>query len=483
MKRPHRSIETFDISLMAVITKAMGAFLVLMLLLMPYYSSSPLGKDEAQDLAKKVQDADAKIKGVLDRLGDKELGKSLTEAREELGSGQQLINQLRRYVDQLSAQVTRLEERLKSVTDELEKLRGENARLSERVATLEPENARLQEENAKLKAELEELRKQLEEANKQIAQMQMSAPEQVAELKKRIQALEAEIARLKEENAGLKANVATLEQQNTALKSRVAELEQELAQLRARVAALEKQDAALRAQLAALQAENAQLKAQIAALQRENLQLKAAAMEAQAKLVEMQGLSVTIGADGRTNDCAGERFIVGTSTDGAKVGDDKYVVSSNSSVGNSINWSLGRTYGSSLLVSRAAARRFYFYLLFRRGDDGPLLRPTRPCTAMVVLKLEGSQRYNMQAFNVPFDTASPITYFADGVIEPDGRIHFGPPSDAGKAYLDDQLAHAKIEEPGAAAPTPSPADQAPADQAPAAEAVPDQAPADQAPGK
>lgn len=61
MRRPNRSIETFDISLMAVVTKAMGAFLVMMLLLLPYYSSSPLGKDEAQDLAKKVQDADAKI--------------------------------------------------------------------------------------------------------------------------------------------------------------------------------------------------------------------------------------------------------------------------------------------------------------------------------------------------------------------------------------------------------------------------------------
>src|SRR5262245_2849983 len=123
MRRPHRSIETFDISLMAVVTKAMGAFLVLMLLLMPYYSSSPLGKDEAEDLARKVQDADAKIKGVLNRLGDKELGKDLVSAREELGSGQQLIGQLKRYVDQLSAQVTRLEQKIVTLTAELDQLK------------------------------------------------------------------------------------------------------------------------------------------------------------------------------------------------------------------------------------------------------------------------------------------------------------------------------------------------------------------------
>ena len=35
MHRPARQIEVFDISLMAVVTKAMGAFLVIMILLMP----------------------------------------------------------------------------------------------------------------------------------------------------------------------------------------------------------------------------------------------------------------------------------------------------------------------------------------------------------------------------------------------------------------------------------------------------------------
>ena len=68
MKRPHRSIETFDISLMAVVTKAMGAFLVLMLLLIPYYKSGPIAQKPIDDLAKKVEEVDKNIKDVVDKL-------------------------------------------------------------------------------------------------------------------------------------------------------------------------------------------------------------------------------------------------------------------------------------------------------------------------------------------------------------------------------------------------------------------------------
>ena len=78
MRRSNRNIETFDISLMAVVTKAMGAFLVLMLLLMPYYSSGPIGQQAAADLAKKVEQADLKIREVIDKL-NKEINAGLAD--------------------------------------------------------------------------------------------------------------------------------------------------------------------------------------------------------------------------------------------------------------------------------------------------------------------------------------------------------------------------------------------------------------------
>ena len=107
MKRPHRSIETFDISLMAVVTKAMGAFLVLMLLLIPYYKSGPIAQKPIDDLAKKVEEVDKNIKNVVDKLATasaEDLRKLLDEARKDLDDARKLIAELKRAVDQLNAQ-------------------------------------------------------------------------------------------------------------------------------------------------------------------------------------------------------------------------------------------------------------------------------------------------------------------------------------------------------------------------------------------
>lgn len=54
-RRPNRQIEVFDISLIAVVTKAMGAFLLVMLL-MPYYSSYPAYQFLAANLGWQLQD-------------------------------------------------------------------------------------------------------------------------------------------------------------------------------------------------------------------------------------------------------------------------------------------------------------------------------------------------------------------------------------------------------------------------------------------
>ena len=62
MRRPHRQIEVFDISLMAVVTKAMGAFLVLMLILIPYYPTGPNVEQTVEDAQSKVEDAKANVK-------------------------------------------------------------------------------------------------------------------------------------------------------------------------------------------------------------------------------------------------------------------------------------------------------------------------------------------------------------------------------------------------------------------------------------
>jgi hypothetical protein len=74
LHRPRRSIETFDIALMAVVTKAMGAFLVLMLIMLPSYNKVPGMQTE-------VHDADAALQRVTERVAALEQRKAVLQQR------------------------------------------------------------------------------------------------------------------------------------------------------------------------------------------------------------------------------------------------------------------------------------------------------------------------------------------------------------------------------------------------------------------
>jgi hypothetical protein len=127
MRRPNRSIEVLDISLMAVVTKAMGAFLVLMVVFMQYYSSQPLGQQTAQQITQQVEqtqrDLTEVLRKVIAKATPEDIAKLLEEMRRRLEEAKKLIEQLRRDNDALNAQVQRLEQ--------------ENAALEQEIAELE----------------------------------------------------------------------------------------------------------------------------------------------------------------------------------------------------------------------------------------------------------------------------------------------------------------------------------------------------------
>jgi multidrug efflux pump subunit AcrA (membrane-fusion protein) len=150
MRRPHRSIEVFDISLMAVVTKAMGAFLVLMLLLMPYYSSGPIGQQEASDLKDKVDQVDKNIQAVISELSKadaEDLRKRLEEALKELEEARKLIAELQHANDALNAQVQRLEQ-------ERDQLAAQVAQAQQQIAALQQQNKDLQQQLYELNGNL-----------------------------------------------------------------------------------------------------------------------------------------------------------------------------------------------------------------------------------------------------------------------------------------------------------------------------------------
>jgi FtsZ-binding cell division protein ZapB len=170
MRRPHRTIETFDISLMAVVTKAMGAFLVLMLLLLPYYTPEPR-EDDATELLRQLKAMNARLDEVSKQLGDPDKG--VAELRKDLGKVSvdstlraQVLAKLEGLIHKAFSEVRRLESEVADLKKENQQLRAENQDLKDLKQRLEAENKDLKDQIdalnkriAELEAELEKLRK------------------------------------------------------------------------------------------------------------------------------------------------------------------------------------------------------------------------------------------------------------------------------------------------------------------------------------
>ncbi len=140
MRRPHRSIETFDISLMAVVTKAMGAFLVLMLLLLPYYTPNKLTQQDTQDLVDQIQE----VRNLLNKTSEQIDSKDIKTAQKNLEFSAELVRKLRALLDKTLAEKASLEK-------EVEILNRQVEILSQDLVAAEDEIARLREELERLK--------------------------------------------------------------------------------------------------------------------------------------------------------------------------------------------------------------------------------------------------------------------------------------------------------------------------------------------
>jgi uncharacterized coiled-coil DUF342 family protein len=425
MRRPHRSIETFDISLMAVVTKAMGAFLVLMLLLMPYYSSSPLGKDEAQELARKVQDVDAKIKGVLDRLaGSPDLGKDLETARENLGDGAQLIAKLKQAIDQMSAQVARLEDQVKAKTDEL-------AQAKKDLEALNLQLAQLKKERDDAKAELEPLKtqiNQLQADNKKLKDENEALNKKLAELGD-VAKLKTQIEQLQKDKQQLQKEKDQLQKDNDQLISQLKVVTQDRDKLAEELKKLKEQKKG--AQTAQ---SKQQLMDEIEKLKKEKSEVTNV-IAAQLYNVKCDvPLFVTINSVGST-------FTLG---DGTKT---EYTLSYSNGMGAMAN-SGDVTSFRKILVDT------YFVVLTGRspkpdgekhGSEYSLLqRPRSKCTASVAVMAEilsNSHLLRAKLFPVTLDNYSKIVTAV--TVHDDGSLTMQAPSPDELAWLNTQIDHAE----------------------------------------
>ncbi|CAN0506892.1 unnamed protein product, partial [Phaeothamnion confervicola] len=141
-----------EIAMMAVITKAMGAFLVIMLFLLPYYTSNPVTEkmveeatEQVEQVKREVQYAQIKLKtSKLSQEEIDELIRRLNIALALLDEALANIRLLKIENDQLASQVNRL-------TQEVATLRREKEALLQQIVRLEEEIERLKEEIERLK--------------------------------------------------------------------------------------------------------------------------------------------------------------------------------------------------------------------------------------------------------------------------------------------------------------------------------------------
>lgn len=128
IRRPARQIEVFDISLMAVVTKAMGAFLVIMILLMPYYRSDP----DVGATAAAAQAAMEAMREQLRAMGANPndpgaMAKAMEAMRSALAAAQRSMSDLAKQGDALASQLHEARRLLEQAQRERDKAEQEAA--------------------------------------------------------------------------------------------------------------------------------------------------------------------------------------------------------------------------------------------------------------------------------------------------------------------------------------------------------------------
>lgn len=124
-------------ALMAVMTKAMGAFLVIMIMLLPYYTGDNAAQQTVDQANAEIDKARAGLAAAQDKLKKgrltdaeiDELYKRLTKAQDALQEAQKLVDTLRQKLDQKETQIARLEADNKSLNEQVEHLKDEIEKL------------------------------------------------------------------------------------------------------------------------------------------------------------------------------------------------------------------------------------------------------------------------------------------------------------------------------------------------------------------
>ncbi len=169
MRTRNREINIFNMSLLDVLSGALGAFMFMMLSFVPYYNIVIQNKltpteqqKEKEDLKDKLAALEQKNRDLDKRIED------LTEALTKAGKGDVTAEELAK----LEEENNRLRKEIEKLKAENEKLRAENAELQARLDSAEAEISRLKQEIAELRERLARIKPGNPEAEAMLLQAQ-----------------------------------------------------------------------------------------------------------------------------------------------------------------------------------------------------------------------------------------------------------------------------------------------------------------------
>jgi len=221
--RARRQAEVFDIAIVAVVTKALGAFIALVIILMPYYRSDPANAPAVNVVTDQLRQATAAV-AMAERalasptLDRPELQRRIMQVKEAISEAQKLVQGLRSKLDQASSQIKTMSEQAARDKSRIAELEQQSAQMRASIERMTQQAATLQREAQTMRAEAEAARNQARQAESRLQQQSRDLAErsrQIEDLREQLRGAQMQVAALEKENLELKATIEDLRRRIT----------------------------------------------------------------------------------------------------------------------------------------------------------------------------------------------------------------------------------------------------------------------------
>lgn len=186
MKRRNREINIFNLSMMDVISGAMGAFLIIMIVLARYYKSDPDSSESVGELGNQIQQAIEKLDRTNQNLGEgradiPDLRELLKQARQNLENAERRLLDLKDKLDQASSQIERLNKTAKELKNELTRFQSDNDQLRNNNSSLTNEARQLRDQIQAMQQQVSQAQRERDEGLKLAQQQTQTLQQQVSQ--------------------------------------------------------------------------------------------------------------------------------------------------------------------------------------------------------------------------------------------------------------------------------------------------------------